>query len=491
MDHKSAYGVQSLVMFRNSELRRDHDITVVFRVDASINAKQDELRASSKEVKTIYTSVFQRYPFVTIGIKPLSLRPSADFKNAIVAALEQPVDKKKDALNRVFGTYGHVFQMEFDVGALMVKTSSTMTSSEMSQEKFEEKVGFEFKAMIIPHVPLKPGGSVEKGKTVDDLNVDHDADKLQTYELRGGNARLSAGAWIQTITDYTTWRVIKTSEVINVVEILPADLQQEIEALTPQVEKPSKPLTGKWVDAIEHVTNPKDEIDAKWLKLHRPETGATGDWFWLGQSLDRNKALMVRENEPGALGQLAKTIHIWDNEGADTRERQTLWDFYPANSEKYVSLGSYFQSTHVKKPEPPLSFKDEYLKSLRAVRKDLLVEATLGERTYWDNDTGGTAVHKGSMWEVVQAPEQSDKDDAPSVLETHLFKAFKGDPAQRADHCQRAVFLIKKSAIEIIDGDHDAPTHQHAFVGETRVREAGCVRSYWRSFHKLLKDWFR
>ena len=75
----------------------------------------------------------------------------------------------------------------------------------------------------------------------------------------------------------------------------------------------------RWVDAIEYVTNVKDETQAKWLKLHRAETGSTGDWFWLGQSLDKNKALMVKENEPGALGRLSKTIKIWDNEGADTR----------------------------------------------------------------------------------------------------------------------------------------------------------------------------
>jgi hypothetical protein len=58
---------------------------------------------------------------------------------------------------------------------------------------------------------------------------------------------LSPGAWVQTITDYTTWRVIKTSDVIPVVEILPAELQKEIEALTPHAEKPAKPLSGMYI----------------------------------------------------------------------------------------------------------------------------------------------------------------------------------------------------------------------------------------------------
>jgi hypothetical protein len=57
----------------------------------------------------------------------------------------------------------------------------------MSQEKFEQSVGFEFKAVIskLPIPPyVKAGGLAEKGKTVNDLKVEHDADKLQTYELR-------------------------------------------------------------------------------------------------------------------------------------------------------------------------------------------------------------------------------------------------------------------------------------------------------------------
>jgi hypothetical protein len=51
--------------------------------------------------------------------------------NSITDALAQPMDKKSDALNKVFSTYGHAFQMEFDLGALMVKTSSATTSIEV------------------------------------------------------------------------------------------------------------------------------------------------------------------------------------------------------------------------------------------------------------------------------------------------------------------------------------------------------------------------
>ena len=112
-------------------MRTDQGIAIVPRVDSSISAEQDELLASSKEVKTVYTSVFQRYPFVTVGIKRSSLKPSAGFMKEINDALAQPSEKKQDALNKIFGTYGHAFQMEFDLGALMVKTSSATTSVEV------------------------------------------------------------------------------------------------------------------------------------------------------------------------------------------------------------------------------------------------------------------------------------------------------------------------------------------------------------------------
>jgi len=464
-------------------------------VDSSASAEQEELLASSKEVKTVYTNVFQRYPFVTIGIKRSSLKPSEDFMKDITNALAQPTERKQAALNKVFSIYGHAFQMEFDVGALMVKTSSTTTSVEMSQEKWEEKVGFEFKA-IISKVPVPPyvkgGGMGEKGKNIDDSSIEQDSDKKQVYELRGGNARLGPNAWIHTIADYTTWRVIKTSDVIPVIDILPPEIRDEIEKLAPQSAKPAAPLRGKWVDAIEHVANHRDEVDAKWLKLHRPETGSTGEWFFLGQSLDRNKALMVKETEPGALGTLSKAVKIWDNEEADTTEKQAIWDFFPANPEHYVSLGSYFESKKKQggRPGAPPSFKVDPIKNIRAVRKDLVVEATLGEKTYWDNDTGTSkARSKACMWEVVKAT--SEKDDAPEVIETHLFKAFKGGPSHRADHVQRSVYLLKKSAIEIIDGDYEAPTHQHTVVGESRVPEVGCLRTIGIIIYKTLRSWLK
>lgn len=38
------------------------------------------------------------------------------------------------------------------------------------------------------------------------------------------------------------------------------------------------------------------------------------DWFWLGQSLDKQKALIVKENYSGPLGEIIDRYKIWDND---------------------------------------------------------------------------------------------------------------------------------------------------------------------------------
>jgi hypothetical protein len=84
---------------------------------------------------------------------------------------------------------------------------------------------------------------------------------------------------------------------------------------------------------------------------------------------------------------------------------------------------------------------------------------------------------------------KSEKDEASDTLEIHLFRAFKGVAAQRADHSEPTVILLKKSAIEIIDGDYEAPSHQHAFVGETRVPDAGRLRVIELGIYKIVSGW--
>lgn len=132
MDKERAFALCSLVcmILKWPEAEVIVYFGIISRAPSSVDAEREELRARSYTAKTIYTSVYQRYPFITVGINQQSLKPSDEFQSAITDALAQAGDDMKtSALDRVFSIYGHVFQIEFDLGALMVKTSSTQTSS--------------------------------------------------------------------------------------------------------------------------------------------------------------------------------------------------------------------------------------------------------------------------------------------------------------------------------------------------------------------------
>lgn len=66
----------------------------------------------------------------------------------------------------------------------------------------------------------------------------------------------------------------------------------------------------RWVEPILHKSNAKGGAK-RWIKTYRPVLG--NGWFWLGQTLDSGRALIVRENFPdaNALGgvQLTSMIH--------------------------------------------------------------------------------------------------------------------------------------------------------------------------------------
>lgn len=120
----------TLVCPTTCELENVNSNVIVFRVASSLNAEDDTHSAGSRAVKTLYTSAYMRYPCISLGIEPRLLKASDRFRNAIIAALDSSTDdSKKAALQEVFGTYGHVFQTELKLGALIVHTSSTTVSN--------------------------------------------------------------------------------------------------------------------------------------------------------------------------------------------------------------------------------------------------------------------------------------------------------------------------------------------------------------------------
>jgi len=105
---------------------------MTLRATLSTHAGTNERHSSTKAVNTTYTSVFRTFPYVTLGFKPNSLKPSEEFKNSIIDALKHTTDKsKKTALKKVFDMYGHVFQTDLEIGASITRTSSRTTSHDV------------------------------------------------------------------------------------------------------------------------------------------------------------------------------------------------------------------------------------------------------------------------------------------------------------------------------------------------------------------------
>jgi len=74
-------------------------------------------------------------------------------------------------------------------------------------------------------------------------------------------------------------------------------------------------LPGRWVPTIEHATDV--DLKTQGLKVYAPKDIPQG-WYWLGQTLDPSKALIVKESTTG--GGLLKPVtgftKLWDDAGS-------------------------------------------------------------------------------------------------------------------------------------------------------------------------------
>jgi hypothetical protein len=78
----------------------------------------------------------------------------------------------------------------------------------------------------------------------------------------------------------------------------------------------------RWVEPVLDKSNAKGGA-IQWFRTYRPVPG--DGWFWLGQTLDLGRALIVKENSPdaNALGgvQLTSMIHSNSSGGEPTNSK--------------------------------------------------------------------------------------------------------------------------------------------------------------------------
>lgn len=88
----------------------------------------------------IFTTASYKYAFVTIVFDPATLKPSKSF----VATIKTIMDNKEtdeygkaQDLKKVFNRYGHIFQTEVTLGAMLTTTDSKSVDTKVRKQLSE------------------------------------------------------------------------------------------------------------------------------------------------------------------------------------------------------------------------------------------------------------------------------------------------------------------------------------------------------------------
>ncbi|RPD54073.1 hypothetical protein L227DRAFT_567556 [Lentinus tigrinus ALCF2SS1-6] len=222
-------------------------------------------------------------------IDPVQLNPS--FTAAITAALGQSTQAaRREALDTVFNTYGHVFRTKVRLGgALSAHTMDTFSRTEdESTVKKDIKTGLEVAvknwglSATAGHGSTETSITTKNGRTLD-----------VNYMVNGGDYTLiqQTDAWISSTTQSANWRVIEVTEVTAVVDMLP-------DAVKDQVKQLMTPLFGKWVSTM---LDPDVPASSK-APVYTPLMPIPSGWYFLGWSSDSSQALLVKPTLPGKQG---------------------------------------------------------------------------------------------------------------------------------------------------------------------------------------------
>ncbi|KIJ63575.1 hypothetical protein HYDPIDRAFT_29368 [Hydnomerulius pinastri MD-312] len=275
-----------------------------------------------------------------------------DFKNDISSALSASSRESiQNALRAVFNRTGHVYRTRFWLGASMGcnSTAEYVQSTEddardhllnvLEYEAAEWSKGFR---SFSPHA-----------KTL----VHANQLRIFNYRTMGGQLPLTLeadhDAWLRSTERYRGWSIIKVEKVVPIIELLdPAMCQQVINAFAP--------LVGRWVRP--------DVGKSPWKTL---DLSAYPGWYWVAQTAKKRgaessstKVLMVRDRTGRALASAPKHIVV-----AKTRTISILGARRQESPRGHVVLGTFVTDSSSKHPD---------LSRLRAIRRDLLVEADTG-----------------------------------------------------------------------------------------------------------------
>ncbi|CCA71861.1 hypothetical protein PIIN_05796 [Serendipita indica DSM 11827] len=313
---------------------------------------------------------------------------------------EKNEGKQRELLDRLFKDYGHVFRMTTILGGSIVAIEKQQGRTVTDQEE-EETTG------TIGVFAGQAGAKASAGwrtfmSDASKVNIEDSS----TTIIGGSNPTpWNVEGWVNTLDNYQTWSVIKVDRAIPVLDLIPGISEKKI---------PS--LIGVWTNNTRlafSYGNIKGYIPVIPEHNSAGTNNAPYQYYWIGQTLDPNRALLVRELIPGALSEASCLHEAWKSKHtcALFTKRMRLISPIPGDIENFVPIVPCISN------DPP-QLSDNPWKYYRTVNRQLVVHVTGGETIFHPTKAQGCCIQP-----VVQV---ASKKPVESSVDLGLFVASHG-----------------------------------------------------------------
>lgn len=280
-------------------------------------------------------------------------------------------EAKRTKLYHLFQSYGHVFATSVVLGGSLVTSYEQTTRGVADYRDGEISIDMQ---TIVNQIGLHASGG-KKWTKQDNAEADV---KMSGTTIIGGDQLLmkEPAKWISSLGDYRRWRIVKTEKVISILDLVP-EYKDQILALAPELRIPA--LRGVWAKRTDL------GFSYHGLKGYIPVIKPGQPYYWIGQSLDASRVLLVEELIPGALCEVNDPESIWSHRRRFpwvSRKTVHLIEITPLDIHHFASVGSCVSTTKTRaiwsQGRIPTSIELPWNR-YRAVNRKLLVRVAPGE----------------------------------------------------------------------------------------------------------------
>lgn len=190
--------------------------------------------------RELHVAVSRQQFFVELDTTSL-LKPSDQFKEAVDAVLsigktedDDTLDKRFEALQKVFETYGHIAPSRVTLGGALYYTFSKTVTARVTDEQVEEVAQAAAEAHGKPYgadVQAEGHGSHEDANG-DTFSAQSIRQEMSWTNIGGGPRTIeNSNAWLNSLSDPNLWRVVKRDGLRMVTDWLDDDTRDKVNAL--------------------------------------------------------------------------------------------------------------------------------------------------------------------------------------------------------------------------------------------------------------------